>query len=80
MAPPYFNDLTGSDSLLVNIPLSIRPAPIVSQLQTVSPLGAFAHDPSSEHWQPVSEESLAPLQYVLTTPSRSSHELKPLKV
>ena len=77
MAPPYFNDLTGSDSLSVKIPSSTRPAPTVSQLQIGSKMADFTHVPSSEHWQPVSEASLAPLQYVLTTPFRSSHELKP---
>ena len=78
IAPPYFNDLIGNDFLSVKIPSSIRPAPKVSQLQTGCAFGIFAHVPSSEHWQPVSEEFLAPLQYLFTTPFRSSHELKPL--
>ena len=77
MAPPYFNDLTGNDFLSVKIPTSIRPAPNVSQLQTGCAFGSFAHVPSSEHWQPVCDASLAPLQYVFTTPFRSSHELTP---
>ena len=78
MAPPYFTDLTGSAVLSVKIPSSIRPTPTVSQLQIGSKIADFAHVLSSEHWQPVSEASLAPLQYVFATPFRSSHELKPL--
>ena len=45
-------------------------APNVSQLQIASEFKASAHVSSIEHWQPVSEGSLAPLQYVLTTPLR----------
>ena len=49
LAPPYFSDLTGSESLSVKIPSSMRSAPKVSQLQTGCALGIFAHVPSSEH-------------------------------
>ena len=79
LAPPYFSDFTGRESLSVKIPSSMRPDPIVSQLQIEFPIGDFSQVPSSEHWQPVSEEFLAPLQYVLATPFRSFQELKPCK-
>ena len=68
--PPYRSDFTGSESLSVRIPSSVTSAPNVSQLQIESEFKASAHVPSMEHWQPVSEESLEPLQYVFTTSSR----------
>ena len=72
--PPYLNDFTGSEFLSVRIPSSTRSAPIVSQLQIESEFKDSAHVPSMEHWQPVSEGSLAPLQYVFATPSRLSQD------
>ena len=61
-APPYRNDLTGSAVLFERFPSSTRLALIKSQLQTGTVLGVFRQVPSIEHWQPVSDDFLEPLQ------------------
>ena len=74
IAPPYLSAFTGIEFLSVRIPSSTRLAPKVSQLQTESEFKASTQVPSIKHWQPVSEGSLVPLQYVFTIPLRFIQE------